>query len=489
MKHRHASAKRTLEAHGQGHVLRFWGELDSRRRELLLDDVARVDLALLDELIEAHVRAPAPAPPPSDVAPAPFYGRAEGSTEARGPAGPYDPAEYRRAGERLLRAGRLAAFTVAGGQGTRLGWRGPKGTFPATPVTGKPLFRLFAEQIRAAERKHAATIPWYIMTSPSNDEETRAFFLDNNCFGLVRTNIFLFPQGQMPALEAGTGRILLAEKHRIAMSPDGHGGALRALAASGALLDMKARGVEQISYFQVDNPLARVADPHFLGLHVAAPDSSGEMSSKMVEKTDPAERVGVFVTVPAPDGAGSGRRTAVIEYTDLPDDLARARDADGRLRFRAGSIALHAISVAFVERLTAQRFALPYHRALKKVPYVDLEAGVRIEPAEPNAVKLETFIFDALAHARESIVYETSRAEEFAPIKNATGADSPATSVRLQSERAGRWLEARGVRVPRDESGRLAARLEIAPLTALEPADLAAVALPASIEAGAAVVL
>jgi UDP-N-acetylglucosamine/UDP-N-acetylgalactosamine diphosphorylase len=296
----------------------------------------------------------------------------------------------------------------------------------------------------------------------------------------------MFPQGVLPSFELETGRMMLAAKDEIAVNPDGHGGSIKALADSGAIEDMVARGIEHISYFQVDNPLVKVVDPLFIGLHAAATDSSREMSSKMVPKAYPQEKVGVFCRV----GAGEGK-TIVIEYSDLPPQLATERDAGDRLRFIAGSIAIHIIGVQFVRKLTAdkRRFGLPYHRAEKKVPHLDLATGKLIDPDKPNAVKLETFVFDALAQAESSIVYETSRVEEFAPIKNADGVDSPATSHQLQSDRGGNWLEARGVKVPRAQDGRVQARIEINPLTALEPADLQPADLPRSIAPGQEIVI
>jgi UDP-N-acetylglucosamine/UDP-N-acetylgalactosamine diphosphorylase len=372
---------------------------------------------------------------------------------------------------------------VAGGQGTRLGWSGPKGTFPATAVTGKPLFGVLAEQVRAHGNRYGVTIPLYIMTSPLNDAATRGFLQDNNCFGLNRRNIFMFPQGLLPSLDARTGRLLLADKGAVAMNPDGHGGSIAALAASGALEDMNARGIEHISYVQVDNPLVKVLDPLFLGLHAAAPDSSAEISSKVVLKTDPLERVGVLCR--------TGGKTVVVEYTHLPQRLATERDAAGGLRFNAGSIAVHILGVEFARRLTAgaEGLSLPLHPAQKSVEHVDCETGRLVVPEAPNAVKLETFVFDALPLAGSSIVYEAGRTEEFAPIKNARGEDSPQTSHQLQSDRAGTWLEAHGVAIPRDDTGHVAARIELSPLTALEPQDLARARLPASIEPGASVVL
>ena len=459
-----------LAVHNQDHVFAFLDQLQPDEQHVLFAQIEAIDLPQLDRLIDRYVAGNATAAIPVGLQPATYY--------PSDSAGPYDPQSYDRQGETILTNGKVAAFTVAGGQGTRLGWNGPKGTFPATPVTGKPLFRVFAEQILAAQRRFDVAIPWYIMTSPLNDADTRAFFQDNNYFGLKRTNIFMFPQGTMPSLLLPDGKLMLATKSKLAVNPDGHGGSIKALRASGAIEDMVARGIEHISYFQVDNPLVRVIDPRFIGLHVGAPDSSAEISSKMVAKTDPDEKVGMFCS--------SNSRTTVIEYSDLPGDLAQQTDTDGKLRFNAGSIAIHLMSVQFVQRLTddTQESGLPWHRAVKKVPYINPETGERVEPDAPNAVKLETFVFDAVPMAESSIVFETRREDEFAPIKNASGNDSPTTSHQLQSNYYAHWLEQAGVSVERDASGNAAAKIEISPLTADCPEMLNHAELPEQVRSG-----
>jgi len=463
-----ASLSPRLEAAGQEHLIRFAERLDPAARARLAEQVESIDLELLLRLTSgrglAHADAGEPSPPET--------------VDAADPAA----LDRRREGERLLRHGKVAAFTVAGGQGTRLGWNGPKGTFPATVVTGRPLFRVFAEQILATQDRFGAEVPWYVMTSPANDAETQAFFRDNNRFGLAPGQVCFLVQGTMPSVDL-EGRILLEAPDRVALNPDGHGGSLRGLRESGAIEEMKARGIGQISYFQVDNPLVRILDPLFLGFHAADERSSGEMSGKMVPKRNAAEKVGVFCR--------RGGRTGVVEYSDLPKSLAEARDADGRLRFRAGNIAVHLLSVEFVDRLTADPLTsgLPYHRAVKKVPCLDLATGQRIEPSEPNGVKFETFVFDAMPIARKALVMETSRLEEFAPIKNASGEDSPASSRQAQSDRHASWLEARGVRVARDADGHAAARIEIQPRTAMSAGELAGKALPDRIDPGSEVVI
>ncbi|MGA1057777.1 MAG: UTP--glucose-1-phosphate uridylyltransferase [Phycisphaerales bacterium] len=459
-----------LDAAGQSHLVRWCEQLDADARERLLEQLAELDLPLLARLASGDGHAgvdSAELLPPETV-------------DASDPAA----LDRRAAGENLLREGKVAAFTVAGGQGTRLGWNGPKGTFPATVIAGKPLFRVFAEQILATQDRFAPSepIPWYVMTSPANDADTQAFFRDNNWFGLAPGQVSFLVQGTMPSVDF-EGRVLLESREALCLSPDGHGGSLRALRRSGALEEMAARGIEQISYFQVDNPLVRILDPLFLGFHAADPRSSGEMSGKMVPKRHAGEKVGVFCQ--------RGGRTAVVEYSDLPAELAEATDPQGRLKFRAGNIAVHAISVEFATRLTEEGSAigLPYHRAIKKVPHLDLASGKVVSPAEPNAIKFETFVFDAMPLAKRALVMETSRLEEFAPIKNASGEDSAESSRQAQSDRAASWLEARGVKVARHADGHAAAKIEIEPRTALCAADLAMRPLPDRIDPGSEVLI
>jgi UDP-N-acetylglucosamine/UDP-N-acetylgalactosamine diphosphorylase len=482
----YAQVRQRLEQVGQEHLLTFYNALSSHDQDALLRQIDAMDLESLPALVERYVRHKPALELSGELEPAPYYPCDPDSSARR-----WDRAAARAAGEELIRAGKVAAFTVAGGQGSRLGFEGPKGCYPAGAVTGKPLFQLFAENLLGARERYGRPVPWYIMTSPLNHASTAAFFEAHRFFGLDPADVMFFPQGVLPSFDMATGRVLLAAKNEVATNPDGHGGAIRALHVSGALADMRRRGIEHISYFQVDNPIVRVLDPVFLGLHVnrggGGLESSGEMSSKMVRKSGPQEKVGVFCRV--------NGKVRVIEYSDLPARLQEQRLEDGSLRFVAGSIAIHALSVEFVERLAAAgsdgAFTLPYHRAEKKVPHVDLATGEVVSPPSPNAVKLERFVFDALPLCRASIVYETDRTEEFAPIKNATGADSVESSREIQTERAARWLEAAGVRVPRRADGRPDCVLEISPRTATCAEELRAAKdrLPAAIEPGARVAL
>lgn len=449
-----SSLRRQLESIGQAQVLRFHDTLSAPSRARLEAQLSALNLAMLDELSQQYVKQKPQIHIPKEIKPVEMFPRQPRDAQQRGL---YDKAQQR--GMELLKAGKVAAFLVAGGQGTRLGYDGPKGEFPVTPIKNKPLFQCFSEQLRAWSRDVGKVIPWYIMTSDINDRPTREFFEKHRYFGCNSADVFFFQQGMMPAFSMD-GRLLLADKDSLALGPDGHGGSLRALDRSGALADMRRRGIEHLSYFQVDNPLVHCIDPLFLGLH----DLTGsEMSSKTIPKADASEKVGNFVN-------GDGV-VQVIEYSDLPKKLAELTNDDGSLRFNAGSIAIHALRVSFIDRLNhGGQLKLPWHRAEKKVDFVD-EHGQLQKPKEPNAVKLEQFVFDAIPLAKNAIVYETDRGEEFSPVKNAQGADSPATCRRDQTHRAARWLNSAGVQVP-GKNGEIDATIEISPLFATNEQQL-----------------
>lgn len=466
---RRSAAAERLRAFGQQHLLHFWDRLHDAARSGLLDEIDALPLEMLQRAFADR--------------------SADAKQDVHGimPVMPVvmdqvDSERFVREGSAVIAANRVAAFTVAGGQGTRLGSDAPKGTFPATPILRKSLFEVFAESIGAARARWSARIPWLIMTSPLNHAQTGRFFADHDWFGLGAGSVHLIMQGTLPSLDR-QGRVLLASEGAIALNPDGHGGALRALDQSGWLDRLTREGIDTLSYFQVDNPLCKPIDALFIGLHHAHPESSGEVSSKVVAKTSAAEKVGVFCQ--------RGGSRFVMEYSDMPREMTEACDADGALLHRAGSIAVHVFGVPFLQRLVREGHGLPLHRALKKVPCIDPETGVHTVPTEPNAIKLESFIFDTVPAAQRALVAQTTRVEEFAPIKNAVGDDSPATSSALQTERAARWLEACGVRIARDAAtGRCLAEIELSPRTALDAAALAKCAsLPAQVGAGERITL
>ena len=460
-KHDERAIRERAARHGQDHIFRFWDDLSGTERASLLEQAASIDFELMERLVRDHVKAP-PESPPASLSPAPIVAAPAGDDARR--------AADRAAatGEQALRAGRVAAFLVAGGQGTRLGFDGPKGAYEIGPVTRRTLFQLHAEKIAALSRRSGKTVPWYIMTSESNHDATVAYFREHAFHGLREDSVRFFRQDMLPAVDRA-GKFLLETKSRVFTSPNGHGGSLKALRDSGALADMKERGIDVIFYFQVDNPLVEICDPVFLGRHLEA---RADMSSKVVRKSSWKEKVGVIGLL--------GGKLAVIEYSDLPEAAARAVLPDGSLEYWAGSIAIHVLSADFVDRLTRGGFHLPYHRAEKAIPHVDASARV-VKPSEKNGIKFETFVFDALAEARNSVTMEVLREEEFSPVKNAEGEDSPATSRRDLTALYLRWLEENGASIERDQGGAFPGYAEISPLAALRASDLAGKVRPGTV--------
>jgi UDP-N-acetylglucosamine/UDP-N-acetylgalactosamine diphosphorylase len=440
--------RQTLAQHGQEHVLAWWDHLDDTQRQRLIQQLEDLDLASLRRLYEERDRV-FPTPDLSRIHPVPVIPR----------GGPED-AEALRRGEGALRRGEVAVLIVAGGQGSRLGFDHPKGMFPVGPVSRKSLFQLHAEKVQALGRRYKALPPLLVMTSPATHDETVAFFADHRSFGLPAEAVHFFCQGTMPALDLTTGKLLLEDKGQLFLSPDGHGGTVTALAHSGLLKRLHDRGIRQVFYFQVDNPLVKVADPVFLGHHLAR---RAEVSAKVIAKEGPKDRLGVFVLL-------QGRCT-IIEYSDLPDELAAARDGHGRLRLWAGSPAIHIFDLEFLDRVT-RGDSLPFHVARKKVPHLD-SSGRLVQLQKDNALKFERFIFDVLPLADRWAIVETTRREEFAPLKNASGEDSPQSVAQALSNQAAEWLSAAGIEVPRDAASNVTVPLEVSPRFALDAEELA----------------
>jgi UDP-N-acetylglucosamine/UDP-N-acetylgalactosamine diphosphorylase len=424
---RHEAVRQHYEACGQGHVFRFWNGLSQSERDALVAQAETIDLPALLRAFAATQRGLAATP------------RLEPVAVERIPEHGGDPtrhADAHRRGVELLEAGRVAVLVVAGGQATRLGYEGPKGGFPIGPVSDRSLFEIQAQKLRRLRDRFRQPIAWYVMTSPATDRATREIFAREARFGLPASEVFFFCQGMVPSFDFD-GRILLYERGRIMENPDGHGGALTALLASGALDDMERRGADTLFYYQVDNPLVRIAEPSFLGFHERA---GAEVSCKVVRKRDAFEKAGVLARVNGQIG--------VVEYTELDASQRDALDASGELVFWAGNTAIHVFDTAFIRRVAseAERW-LPFHASEKQIPCLD-DAGEPFAPTAPNGRKLERFVFDALPAARGVCLVETSRAEEFSPVKNASGSDSPETARRDLVAQVARWLRAAGIEPP-----------------------------------------
>jgi len=445
-----------LEPFGQEHLLQFWDELDSAERTRLADQIDGIDLEQIAALFAGDVDQPDWAALSRQAAPTPAVRLKD---RARGSAGELgiEPAAARDHAAQALYAGEVGVLLTAGGQGSRLGFEKPKGLFPIGPISGASLFQIHIEKVRALAKRYGVTVPLYLMTSPATHDETVRFLEENKNFGLADDDLFVFSQGTMPAVDQLTGKLLLSEKHQLFLSPDGHGGTVKALGVSGALNDLRQRGIRQLFYLQVDNPLVPICDLELLGYHLLA---ESELTSMAIAKQEPQDKLGNFAMI---QGA-----LHVIEYIDLPDDVAELRDDTGDLKFWAGSIAVHIFERGLLERALELTETLPFHVAQKTVPHVDA-TGARNSPTGTNALKFERFIFDLVPAAQRPIVVEYAEQDCFAPLKNAAGApkDTADYVQKMMLAQYRDWLEAAGAKVACD------AKVEISPLYALDAAGVA----------------
>lgn len=445
-----------LRPHNQLHLLRFWDELDAAGQQQLAQQITAIDFDLLDSLFRDEIDQPDWAELARQASPPPAVRLHERKPGAANPLN-ITAEQARRAGVAALERGEVGVILVAGGQGSRLGFEKPKGMYPIGPLSKATLAQIHVEKIRAIAARHGKSIPLYMMTSPVTHDDTLDFLGANAHLGLNKNDLFVFCQGTMPAVDAKSGQVLLEAKDSIFLSPDGHGGTVAALGASGAFDDMRRRGIKHLFYFQVDNPLAPICDAELIGFHILA---RSELTSLAIAKESPQERLGNFVMI--------NDRVSIIEYSDFPDDVAEQRDANGQLVYWAGSVAIHVFDVAFLERSLKLKDTLPFHVARKKAEYLG-DDGRIAKPSEPNALKFERFIFDLLPHAERPIVIEYAEAEAFAPLKNATGApkDTPEYVHKFLLEQHRRWLEAAGAHVADG------VHVEISPLFALDAEEVA----------------
>lgn len=441
--------QRRLREYGQEHLLAAWDELPPDRREALAASLRAIDFELIRRLYEGRDNKP-------DIA-----SLLQNATSPRGPrlsdrANASRRREALECGEEALRSGSVACVLVAGGQGSRLGFEHPKGMFPIGPLSGHSLFQVFAEKIRARGKRYGSRIPLALMTSPVTHAETIDYFERHERFGLGN-DLHVFCQGTMPSVDANTGRILMAGPDAPALSPNGHGGMAAAIHRDGILERFQRQGIRHLFYFQVDNPLLDVADPEFIGHHILA---GSEMSTLVVAKRTPFDKVGNVVQV--------GDRLHVVEYSDLPDDLATKTGPDGKPLLWAGSIGVHVIEVDFLSRVADSAEALPFHVAFKKVTHYDPITRSLVQPETANAVKFERFIFDLIPHAANAIVIEVDEDDQFAPLKNAAGAerDTPEYVRDRMAIKCRRLLSEAGCEIVGDPV------VEISPLFAMDSWEL-----------------
>ncbi|MGQ9843104.1 MAG: UTP--glucose-1-phosphate uridylyltransferase [Spirochaetota bacterium] len=426
---------------GNEHVFAFWDTLTTDQKRHLLEQLSLIhfdDLCALYALTKKQVI-------PMDFEPALFTPL------------PQTPEEFKKfekaraIGIDTIKAEKVAAFVVAGGQGSRLGFDGPKGLFPIGPVSKKTLFQIHAEKIKAYEIKFGIEIPWCIMTSEANHTATVEYFENNNYFNLNKNKVFIFQQNMLPSLDEH-GKLILESPCSIFKNPDGHGGSLTALHQSRTLKQLLEMGIEVLSYFQVDNPLVKIIDPVFIGFHVL---HNAEVSSKTLKKAYPEEKIGVFVKF-------SNGRVGVVEYSDMPQEKLYEKNEKGNLRYHAGSIAIHLFNIQFIESISKGNINLPFHVAKKTIPHYTSDGTINT-----TGFKFEKFVFDALPLSKHNFILETIREEEFAPVKNKTGIDSVDSAQELMTKLYKKWLVQKNIPVPN-----VIEKIEISPLFAVESDDI-----------------
>ena len=438
-------ASKLLKKNSQEHILNHWKKLSSQSRKALLSQIESIDFKSVKRCQEV-LKAGDSDTKKKGKPVAPKVAELKGAALKKAVV----------AGEKELRAGRVGVLLVAGGQGSRLGFDGPKGAYSIGPITGSSLFNFHARKVLALSFRYSVNVPFYIMTSEANYEATVEHFEENDYFGLNPDDVIFFKQGMWPGMTS-EGKIILDRPDHIFMSPDGHGGVISALKSSGCFADMKKRGVKSVFFFQVDNPLVEVADPAFIGYHVL---NKSEYSLKLCAKRDPNEGLGMVVKR---DG-----RFEIIEYTEMTDEMNNRRTKTGELYFKYGSPAIHVFDREFLEREAAS--AMPLHLAHKKIPYVN-EKGEIVKPSEPNGYKFEKFIFDSLCDAKSVACMAFDRKEEFSPVKNAEGKDSPASCRADLQAKWRRQLADAGIVIPEGMP------LEIDPVYALDSSDVVSTGL------------
>ena len=400
--------ERKAKRYNQEHLIQYYEKLPEGEKKIKFENqLENIDFELIDSLYKKITKTQ--KMDNVKIEPINYWDK-----ERLG--GKYD--FYEMIGIEAIKDGKLATVTMAGGQGTRLGHNGPKGTYDIGLDSHKSLFELLCDGLKEASKKYGVDIPWFIMTSEENNDETIEFFKKNRFFGYEK-NVHFFVQGQLPMVDT-EGKILIGEDGLIKEAADGHGGVYESLVKSGMTEKMKELGIDWVFIGGVDNCLVRMVDPVLMGLAIYRGVSA---AGKSVVKANPQEKVGAFCR--------KNGRPNVIEYSEITEEMAEARDEVGELLYGESHILCNLFNISAIERMGTN--PLPYHCAFKKATYLD-NNGEKIVPSSPNAYKFEAFLFDAFGDLDDMVVLRVKREEEFAPVKNATGVDSPETARKLYNE-------------------------------------------------------
>lgn len=439
------SIQRIFKYH-QEHILHFWDELSEQEQKHLLEIAGAINFRKIQKYYKIAKTENKPINfsllEPSDYV--------KQNDERR--------EKFYQLGSEALKNGKVAFLTVAGGQASRLGFDLPKGCFGISPITQKSLFQIFAEKILFYSNLYNQPLKWFIMTSIDNFKTTVDFFSQNNYFNLDKKNVFFFKQGINPTVTSESGDLILKNKSELFMNPNGHGGILGALTSQGYISQMEHLGIEYLSYFQVDNPLINMADPYFIGCHI---DENSNISTKVIRKEFAEEKLGI-----AMQECKSTKRK-IVEYSDIPEKIMKQQDENGNLLFNMGSTGIHIFSVSFIKKASSK---LPIHIANKEMTLPNINNSDNPEK-KISVLKFETFVFDTIPLAKKAIFFETSRNEEFFPLKNKTGTDSIETCIDGQINLYRSWLKDLGCKdIDKIE------RCEISPLFAPDRASFLEIA-------------
>ncbi|MBQ3414010.1 MAG: UTP--glucose-1-phosphate uridylyltransferase [Clostridia bacterium] len=400
-------AESILREYKQEHIIKLIEKLDEEKKNELVGQILKIDFNQIHELYENTKKQIEFKE--KKIEPISYLDKAKLSEE--------QTKKFNDIGREIIEKGEYAVVTMAGGQGTRLGHTGPKGTFKLDVYgKGKYLFEILTENLKEANKLYKTTIPWYIMTSKENNDVTKEFLEKNNYFGYDKNYVTLFAQGELPLVNT-EGKLLIGKDMKIKEASDGNGGVFASLASTGAIADMKQRNIKWIFIGGVDNAILKMADITLLGM---AEQNKVQIASKSVVKANPHEKVGVFCKC--------NGTPKVIEYSELPEKMAEEVDNNGELKYGESHIMCNLFTIDAIEKVSKE--TLMYHSAFKKNSYID-ENGKEIVPEEPNSYKFEAFIFDAFEFFDDIAILRGKREDDFAPVKNKEGVDSPKTAKEL----------------------------------------------------------